>query len=243
MKTVLVTGSSRGIGRETIIEFSKLGYNVVINYIKSEKESFELKKLVEKDYNIKALVIKCDISNEIEVKNMIDIIINEFKTIDVLVNNAGLAIDNDIDLKDASEFKKVIDTNLLGPYLVTKYASKPMLKEKQGNIVFVSSTNGIDTNYESSIDYDASKAGVISLMRNFSKLLSPYIRVNTVAPGWVNTNMNDSLDVEFKNAEKKNILLNRFAEPIEIAKVITFLSSDDASYINNSVIRIDGGLK
>lgn len=243
MKTVLVTGSSRGIGKETIIEFAKLGYNVIINYLNSKKEALELKELVEKDYSIKALLIKCDISSESEVKNMVDFIIKSFKKIDVLVNNAGIAIDNDISLKDYGEFKKVIDVNLIGSYLVTKHVSKHMLKEKQGKIIFVSSTNGIDTNYESSIDYDASKAGVISLMRNFSKLLSPYIRVNTVAPGWVNTDMNSSLSISFKKLEEEKILLNRFAEPIEIAKVITFLASDSSSYINNSVIRVDGGLK
>lgn len=243
MKTVLVTGSSRGIGKETIIEFAKLGYNVIINYLNSKKEALELKELVEKDYSIKALLIKCDISSESEVKNMVDFIIKSFKKIDVLVNNAGIAIDNDISLKDYGEFKKVIDVNLIGSYLVTKHVSKHMLKEKQGKIIFVSSTNGIDTNYESSIDYDASKAGVISLMRNFSKLLSPYIRVNTVAPGWVNTDMNSSLSISFKKLEEEKILLNRFAEPLEIAKVITFLASDSSSYINNSVIRVDGGLK
>lgn len=243
MKTVLVTGSSRGIGKETIIEFAKLGYNVIINYLNSKKEALELKELVEKNYSIKALLIKCDISSESEVKNMVDFIIKSFKKIDVLVNNAGIAIDNDISLKDYGEFKKVIDVNLIGSYLVTKHVSKHMLKEKQGKIIFVSSTNGIDTNYESSIDYDASKAGVISLMRNFSKLLSPYIRVNTVAPGWVNTDMNSSLSISFKKLEEEKILLNRFAEPSEIAKVITFLASDSSSYINNSVIRVDGGLK
>ncbi|MDD4624125.1 MAG: SDR family NAD(P)-dependent oxidoreductase, partial [Bacilli bacterium] len=159
-------------------------------------------------------------------------------------NNAGISIDNDISLKDSNEFKRVIDVNLLGSFLVTKYVSKHMLNEKEGNIIFVSSTNGIDTEYEYSIDYDASKAGVISLMHNFSKLLSPYIRVNTVAPGWVNTDyISNNLNDEFIQMEKDKVLLNRFANSIEIAKVIYFLSSDSASYINNTVIRVDGGLK
>ena len=196
MKTVLVTGSSRGIGKETIIEYAKNGYNVIINYNNSKKEAIELEKHVMNQYNVNALTIKCDISNEEEVIEMVVKSINKFKKIDVLVNNAGISIDNDISLKDSNEFKRVIDVNLLGSFLVTKYVSKHMLNEKEGNIIFVSSTNGIDTEYEYSIDYDASKAGVISLMHNFSKLLSPYIRVNTVAPGWVNTdyisnNLND----------------------------------------------------
>lgn len=243
MKTVLVTGSSRGIGRETIIEFAKLGYNVVINYVNSKKEALELKFLVEEEYNVKALTINCDISNEEEVKSMVKEIIDNFNSIDILVNNAGIAIDNAIDLKDSKEFKRVLDVNLLGPYLVTKYVSKHMLERKSGNVIFVSSTNGIDTNYEYSIDYDASKAGVISLMRNFATMLAPHIRVNAVAPGWVNTDMNKSLEENYIKEESKNILLNRFAEPIEIAKVIVFLASDSASYITNSVIRVDGGIK
>lgn len=244
MKTVLVTGSSRGIGKETIIEYAKNGYNVIINYNNSNKEALELEKHVMNQYNVNALTIKCDISNEEEVIEMVAKSINKFKKIDVLVNNAGISIDNDISLKDSNEFKRVIDVNLLGSFLVTKYVSKHMLNEKEGNIIFVSSTNGIDTEYEYSIDYDASKAGVISLMHNFSKLLSPYIRVNAVAPGWVNTDyISNNLNDEFIQMEKDKVLLNRFANSIEIAKVIYFLSSDSASYINNTVIRVDGGLK
>ncbi|MDD2625717.1 MAG: SDR family oxidoreductase [Bacilli bacterium] len=244
MKTVLVTGSSRGIGKETIIEYAKNGYNVIINYNNSKKEAIELEKYVMNQYNVNVLTIKCDVSNEEEVIEMVAKSINKFKKIDVLVNNAGISIDNDISLKDSNEFKRVIDVNLLGSFLVTKYVSKHMLNEKEGNIIFVSSTNGIDTEYEYSIDYDASKAGVISLMHNFSKLLSPYIRVNTVAPGWVNTDyISNNLNDEFIQMEKDKVLLNRFANSIEIAKVIYFLSSDSASYINNTVIRVDGGLK
>ena len=244
MKTVLVTGSSRGIGKETIIEYAKNGYNVIINYNNSKKEAIELEKHVMNQYNVNALTIKCDISNEEEVIEMVAKSINKFKKIDVLVYNAGISIDNDISLKDSNEFKRVIDVNLLGSFLVTKYVSKHMLNEKEGNIIFVSSKNGIDTEYEYSIDYDASKAGVISLMHNFSKLLSPYIRVNTVAPGWVNTDyISNNLNDEFIQMEKDKVLLNRFANSIEIAKVIYFLSSDSASYINNTVIRVDGGLK
>ncbi len=242
MKTILVTGSSRGIGKATIIEYAKNGYNVIINYNKCKKEALDLEKFVIDKYKVETMVIKCDVSNEKEVIEMIKQCINKFNTIDVLVNNAGISIDNDISLKDSDEFKKVIDVNLLGSFLVTKYVSKHMLNEKEGNIIFVSSTNGIDTEYDYSIDYDASKAGMISLMRNFSKMLSPYIRVNAIAPGWVNTDMNKYLDNKTIDDEQQKILLNRFAMPEEIAKVIYFLSSSDASYVNNAVIRVDGGM-
>lgn len=242
-KVVLVTGSSRGIGSSTIIEFAKKGYNVVINYFSSEEEALTLKKKVEDEYNIKALAIKADISIEEEVKNMVDIVISEFGKIDVLVNNAGIAIDTLFIDKTVENFRKILDINLIGTFLVSKYVGKYMLERKSGSIINVSSTNGIDTVYPMSLDYDASKAGVISLTHNLAIEYSPYIRVNTVAPGWVMTDMNKELDEDFVKEECENILAGRFAEPSEIAKVIVFLASDESSYINNSIIRVDGGCK
>lgn len=240
-KTVLVTGSSKGIGREVIIEFAKKGYNVVINYLNSNEDALELKNTAENLYNIKALCIKADISKEDEVKNMIDEVIRRFKSIDVLVNNAGIAIDKLVDDKTKEDFRKILDVNLIGAFLVSREVSKYMLENKNGSIINVTSTNGIDTYYEYSLDYDASKAGLISLTHNLAKMYAPYIRVNAVAPGWVNTQMNKELDEDYIKEECKNIYQKRFADPIEIAKVIVFLASSDASYINNEVIRVDGG--
>ena len=242
-KVVLVTGGSRGIGKATIIEFAKRGYNVVINYLNSEKNAPDLKKEVEEKYQVKALAIKADISNEIEVKEMVDQIISEFGHIDCLVNNAGIAIDTTFEDKTKENFMKILEVNLVGPFLVSKEVGKHMLKEKNGTIINVSSTNGIDTIYPESLDYDASKAGLISLTKNLAKVYAPYIRVNSVAPGWTETDMNKELDIEFINKENKKILLNRFAQPEEIAKVIAFLASSDASYINREIIRVDGGNK
>lgn len=240
-KVVLVTGSSRGIGKATIKEFASKNCNVVINYNSNEKEAISLKEYVEQEYNIKALVIKADVSNENAVKSMIEKIINEFGKIDIVVNNAGVAIDTLFEDKTIENFKRILDVNLIGTFLVSKYAGEYMLKNKYGKIINVSSTNGIDTGYPMGLDYDASKAGVISLTRNLALQYAPYINVNTVAPGWVNTEMNKELDDEFIDNENKKIILNRFAEPEEIARVITFLASDDASYVNGTVIRVDGG--
>lgn len=238
MKTVLITGSSRGIGKECAIKFAKNNYNVIINYNSSEKEALELEKYLIDNYPISVLVVKCDISNEEEVKKMFNLIKEKYGSIDCLVNNAAIAIDNDISLKTKEEFEKVISVNLTGTFLVIKYAIKMM---NNGSIINVSSTNGIDTYYPESIDYDASKAGIISLTHNFAKLLAPRIRVNCVAPGWVDTDHNKTLESDFRKSEEEKVLLKRFADPKEIANVIYFLSSDEASYINNTIIRVDGG--
>lgn len=240
-KTVLITGASRGIGRETAILFAKNNYNVVINYLNNKSLANSLKESLEARYNIKALTIKADISKEEEVQAMVADAIEEFKKIDVLVNNASIAKDNILELKTKEEFASVININLVGTFLVTKEVSKYMKEERDGVIINVSSTNAIDSYYPYSMDYDASKAGVISLTMNFAVELSPYIRVNAVAPGWVNTDMNKEIDINYKKDLEEKILLNRFAEPTEVAKVIYFLASDDASYINGEVIKIDGG--
>ena len=239
-KVVLVTGSSHGIGKATIIEFAKKGCNVIINYNQSKKEALALKKQIESLYPIKVLAIKADISNE-EVINMINKIISTFGRIDILVNNPGIAIDTTFEDKTKENFQKILDVNLIGTFLVSKYASIYMIKQKHGKIINVSSTNGIDTYYPYSLDYDASKAGLISLTHNLSKQLAPYVNVNCVCPGWVNTPMNNDLDSEYIKEEIAKINLRRFARPEEIAKVILFLASEDASYVNNAIIRVDGG--
>ena len=242
-KVVLVTGGARGIGRSTIIEFAKKNYDVVINYCHSEADSNELKEFVEKEYNVSALVIKASVSNESEVEATVEQVIEVFGHIDVLVNNAGIAIDTTFDDKTYDNFMETLKVNLIGTFIVSKYVGKYMLANGEGNIINVSSTNGIDTVYPESLDYDASKAGVISLTKNLALQYAPNIRVNTVAPGWVTTDMNKELDYNFIKKEEEKIILNRFADPSEIAKVIVFLASSDASYINGSIIRVDGGCK
>lgn len=240
-KVVLITGASRGIGRSCAKCFAKNGYNIIINYLNSKEDAENLKEELEKKYNIECLTIKADVSNEQEVKTMVEESITKFKKIDCLVNNASIAIDTIFEDKTKETFNKTLDINLIGTFLVTKYVSKYMKQNKDGCIINISSTNGIDTNYPFSMEYDASKAGVISLTKNLSVELAPYIRVNSVAPGWVNTDMNKDLSQEFREEETKKILLNRFAEDYEIAKVVYFLSTQDASYINGTTIKVDGG--
>lgn len=234
---VLVTGSSKGIGKATILKYAKEGYDVVINYNGSLDAALEVEKEA-KEYGVNTLVVKCDISNEEEVKEMVNIIKDKFGKVDVLVNNAGIAIDTTFEDKTVDNFRRTLDVNLIGTFLVSKYIAKIMDK---GVIINVSSTNGLDTTYPESLDYDASKAGVISLTHNLATEFAPNIRVNAICPGWVNTEMNKELDSEFVKAETAKIKLGRFAEPSEIAEAIYNISI--SSYINDSIIRVDGGEK
>ena len=240
-KNVLVTGGTRGIGEAISREFAKKGYDIIINYVNSSEKAQNLKQELEKEYNIKVLPIQADISNEIAIKNMVDIAIKEFGKIDVLVNNAGIVIDREFEDRTVEDWKKTLDINLIAPFVLTKLVGKEMMKQKSGAIINISSTNGINTYYPTSVDYDASKSGLISLTYDSAVQFAPYVRVNCVAPGWVNTEMNKELPEDFVKEETERILVKRFAEPEEIAKVVTFLASEDASFVNSTVIKVDGG--
>lgn len=240
-KTVLVTGSSIGLGSSIIEVFASHNYNTIINYVNHEKEAFDLKEKIEKEYNVKCLCIKCDITNESESKKMYDEIIHEFGSLDVLINNAGISIDTTVEDKTKDNFMKILEVNLYGTFNISRLFGELMYKNKSGKIINISSTNGIDSYYEYSLDYDAAKAGVINLTHNLANHYSPYVNVNCVCPGWINTPMNKDMDSSFKEKEIEKILLKRFAEPNEIAELVYFLASDKANYINDSIIKIDGG--
>lgn len=237
-KVVLITGSSRGLGASTAIKFASKGYDVIITYYNSKEEAMNLKDRIEKDYKSRVLCLYCDISKEESVIKMKNFVESQFEKIDCLVNNAGISLDSQIEDKSISEFKRVVDTNLIGTFCVTKYMSKLM---KNGSIINISSTDAIDTHYKEEMDYAASKAGIISLTKTMAKQFSPDIRVNAVAPGWMDTDMNNEMSEDFRNNEISKILLKRFGKPEEVANVIYFLASEEASYINGTVIRVDGG--
>lgn len=213
----LVTGSSRGLGKEIIKKFAREGFEVIINYNKSEKDAYKLAD----EIGSKARVIKCDISNEEEVSDMFD----QIDHLDVLINNAAIADDKDPLEKSALEFNRVLHTNLTGTFLVTKYAIEKM---GNGSIVNISSTNGIDTYYPESIDYDASKAGIISLTHNFAKYLS-YIRVNCICPDWIDTEMNKDMDEIYK--AKIN-----FIKPDVLASLVYKVAMNKG--INDQIIKV-----
>lgn len=213
----LVTGSSRGLGKEIIKKFAREGFEVIINYNKSEKDAYKLAD----EIGSKARVIKCDISNEEEVRDMFD----QIDHLDVLINNAAIADDKVPLEKSALEFNRVLHTNLTGTFLVTKYAIEKM---GNGSIVNISSTNGIDTYYPESIDYDASKAGIISLTHNFAKYLSD-IRVNCICPDWIDTEMNKDMDEIYK--AKIN-----FIKPDVLASLVYKVAMNNG--INDQIIRV-----
>lgn len=242
MKTVIVTGGTKGLGKAIAKVFALHNYNLILTYLHDDASALQTKKELEQ-FNSKVMIVKSDVSDEQEVIKLLDSVKSKFESIDVLINNAGIAIDTTLDDKTVDNFKKILDTNLIGPFLTSKYIGRFMFNQGYGKIINISSTNAIDTYYKESLDYDASKAGLNSLTLNFADIYAPVINVNAIACGWINTEMNKDMDQEFKDKEESKILLNRFAEPEEIANVVYFLTTKEASYINGSIIRVDGGLR
>lgn len=237
----LVTGASRGIGASIAMEFAKAGVHVVLNYNRHALMAEKVAEKIKEKYDVDVLCVKADISIEEEVEAMVNQVVDCFGKIDILVNNAGICKDSLLLDKSVSNFRKILDVNLIGTYLCSKYVGKVMLDRGSGKIINISSTNAIDTYYPESCDYDASKAGVISLTHNMTKFYAPCINVNCVCPGWILTDMNKELDDEQKEKLCKKILMKRFGELTEISNVVLFLASDLASYVNDSVIVVNGG--
>ncbi len=241
-KTVLVTGAGTGIGASTAIMFAKNSYDVIIHYNKSYEKAIKVEEECKK-YGVNTLLVKADIANELEIKEMINKILSKFSKIDVLINNAGISIDTLFSDKTKENFMKTLEVNLVGTFLVSKYVSEIMLKNKYGKIINISSTNGIDKYFPMCLDYDASKAGIISLTHNLALQLKPYINVNCIAPGWIATeNELKDLDLDYIKSEEEKIFVGRIGKPEEVASLALFLASQEADYINNEIIKIDGGM-
>lgn len=200
-KNVLITGGTRGIGEAISREFAKKGYNLIINYINSKEKAEKLKTELETEFNISVLTIQGDLSEEKAIENMVDIAMDKFGKVDVLVNNAGIVIDKEFEDRTIEDWKQTLNINLIAPFILTKLIGKEMVKNKGGAIINISSTNGINTYYPTSVDYDASKSGLISLTYDSAVELAPYVRVNCIAPGWVNTEMNKELPEDFVKEE------------------------------------------
>lgn len=240
-KVALVTGGSRGIGRAIALIFAKNGYRVVINY-QGNKEKAEAVKAEIEAFGQQAIVIKADVSKETEVKDMVKATIDTFGQIDVLVNNAGITRDNLIMRMKEEEFDDVININLKGVFLTTKAVTRPMVRQKSGVIINISSVVGLSGN-PGQINYVAAKSGVIGMTKTTAKeLAGKNIRVNAVAPGFITTDMTDKLDEKMKTELLAQIPLQSLGKAKDIAQAVYFLASDDASYITGQTLSVDGGM-
>ena len=241
-KVVLVTGGARGIGKAVVEKFASLGYTIAINYNSSEERANNLlSELTEK--GVSAITIKADISNEEEVKSMIRTVVERFGKIDILVNNSAVNYDTLFQDKTTEQFRRTLDVNVIGTFIVSKYAGEVMYNNKYGKIINLSSTNGINTYFPMCIDYDASKAAIISLTHNLATQFAPFVTVNAVAPGFIATESEvDGMDEEFITLETEKVMVKRAGQPEDVANLVSFLASDEADFINNQVIKIDGGI-
>ena len=243
-KVVLVTGGAQGIGKAIILELAKNHYDVVINYLTSNKAAALLEEEIKKNYDVRVMTVQADVSKEEEVDAMISLIEKKWGGVDILINNAAVDLSNLFHLKTADDFRKTLDVNVVGAFNCSKRVYRHMLDQEYGRIINISSTNGINTYYPMCIDYDASKAALISLTHNLAFEYGPYINVNAIAPGFIGTdNELDGYDEEFLKEEQEKIKVNRYGKPEEVAYLVKFLISDEANFINNTIIRIDGGQK
>ena len=241
-KSAVITGGARGIGKAIALKLAQSGVNLIINY-NSNKEAAETLSREINSSGSRCIAIKGDISNPQEAQKIINSSLEYFKRLDILVNNAGINRDGLLIRMKEEDFNRVIAVNLLGTFYCTKYASKAMIKARQGRIINISSVVGIGGNIGQA-NYAASKAGVIGFTKSAAKeLASRNITVNAIAPGFIKSDMTDKLS----QGQKENILsrvpLGRFGLPEDIAHMVHFLVSEEANYITSQVFRVDGGME
>ena len=240
-KVALVTGASRGIGREIAIEFAREGADVVVNYAGSEAKAKEVADEIQA-MGRKAIIYQCNVANSDEVQNMVKDTTQHFGKLDILVNNAGITRDNLLMRMKDDEWDDVINTNLKSVFLTTKAVTRQMMKQRSGKIINVASIVAISGN-PGQANYVAAKAGVIGLTKTTAKeLASRGITANAIAPGFITTDMTEKLPEDLKAEMLKQIPLARLGQPKEVAKVAIFLASDDSNYLTGQTLHVDGGM-
>ncbi len=240
-KNALVTGGSRGIGKAIALELAKQGANVAINFTSNESKAMEVVKEIE-GCGVKALSIKGNVTAAADVENLITTFNDNFDTLDILVNNAGITKDNLLIRMKEEDWDGVMDVNLKGVFMMTKAVARKMIKQKYGKIINLSSVVGVMGNPGQG-NYCASKAGVIGFTKSIAKELGgKNISVNAIAPGFIETDMTDVLSDKAKEEMLRNVPLKRPGKPEDVARLVSFLSSEDADYITGQVIHVDGGM-
>jgi 3-oxoacyl-[acyl-carrier protein] reductase len=240
-KNILVTGASRGIGRGIVIELAKQGANVAFTFLSSPEKAAELEKELQQ-FNVKAKGYKSDAADFKAAEELITSIVTDFGSLEVVVNNAGITRDNLLMRMTEEQFDEVIKTNLKSVFNITKACQKPMLRQRNGSIINISSVVGVKGNAGQS-NYAASKAGIIGFTKSIAlELGSRNIRCNAIAPGFIETEMTAALNEDTVKQWREQIPLKRGGTPEDIAHLVVFLAGNGSTYITGQVINVDGGM-
>lgn len=239
-KTALITGASRGIGKAIALELARSGYDIVVGYNERQEEA---DKVAEKaaSYNVRAITAQADLKDYVSVKSMFDYVYSVFSSIDVLINNAGISLVKPILDTTIEEWREIMDANLTSAYLTTQFVLPKMINKEYGRIINISSIWGV-TGASCEVAYSASKAGLIGYTKALALEVPPYITVNCITPGIIDTDMNSDLDEEEIEKFLKNVPAGRMGEPQEVASLVAYLASDKAAYVNGQVIGVNGGM-
>ena len=235
-KVVVITGASRGIGKTLAYHFAKIGCKLIITYNTSKFLSKSVKEDIECQYGVEVSSIKCDLTNELDIINLVDFVKNKYQKVDILINNAALSLDNDLHNKTKNEFMNVLEVNVVGTFLMIKYMSSIM---NSNSFIFnISSTDAIDTFSELNIDYSASKAAINNLTKSLSLVLDS--KIISICPNWVDTETIREMNQDYLKNELKRIGQRKLISPITIAQTIEKLMRDNI--MSGSIIRIDGDI-